>query len=57
MFTYREAKQRCLMYGFVMKWRDGQYLLESKTCTFQTDDLDDAVFFASRFNKERVVRH
>lgn len=55
MFTYREAKQRCLMYGFVMKYKDGQYLLESKTCSYTTDDLDDAVFYASKFNKTRVA--
>ena len=55
MFTYREAKQRCMMYGFRMCYRDGHYHLESKSCSYTTDDLDDAVFFSSRFHRESKV--
>lgn len=46
MFTYREAKQRCLMYGFELYMRDGRYVVANRVKTMTSDDLDECVSFA-----------
>ena len=46
MFTYREAKQRCLQFGYELYMRDGKYVVSNRHSTMISDDLDEAVAFA-----------
>lgn len=47
MFTYLEAKSRCRMFGYEMFMRNGKYVVYNRNAEFVTDDLDEAVAFAS----------
>lgn len=47
MFSYHEAKQRCAQFGYELFMRDGMYHVQNRYHKMVTDDLDEAVAFAS----------
>lgn len=46
MFTYREAKQRCQLYGYELYILNGKYIVENSIASATFDDLDECVDFA-----------